>query len=531
MITIRSFVIGFTGIESVSRCTCMGLIVRKIKEQHIFSYYWVDDSVQRMLAQSIVDKESLHLDANTLPSFVNLEGKLDTTQDESLTLPSGLNSTVGMLPSIDSKTGSRQGGSRQGASRQGGLASSSVSGFKGEHKVGTPRSHAQTSLHSKDTNHSVTKSNVQKLTRSEEQFFDVVRMRMTEVQVAAKRVENFARHIWNSKEVRSHPQLKTLVNVNIIAPLSKWYFNGINKRLVRASPTEPKGMAMLTDARRSWIKADNLVRKAQTLLLITQHLEKTPQPWQKKSMLGPKEREEKEQWKADIKARYKEVEDVKKEAVEWREEGNFLKRSSKYLMSRMELSDYVFDNIKIKVLASRHKESLLEQMDMETIKIALIGEATHEALSSTDMEVIRASIQKDKPLLSTSLSLDEMVDLETIRQGYTFSRMFSKKLSILVDDSKLLSKRKTPAINSAHAKQTMPKKYKNYLSDFHKLSITGPGRHNINYSDNDKNRATPMSPSLISLISDDSKTIASIASNNTLNLGSTQGSIMKDKKR
>ena len=70
----------------------MGLVVRKIKEQHIFSYYWVSDSVQRMLAQSVKEKESLHLDANTLPSFINLEGKLDTTQDESLTLPSGLNS-------------------------------------------------------------------------------------------------------------------------------------------------------------------------------------------------------------------------------------------------------------------------------------------------------------------------------------------------------------------------------------------------------------------------------------------------------
>ena len=107
--------------------------------------------------------------------------------------------------------------------------------------------------------------------------------------------------------------------------------------------------------------------------------------------------------------------------------------------------------------------------------------------------------------------------------------MFSKKLSILDDDSKLPSKRKPPAINSAHAKQTMPKKYKNYLSDFHKLSITAPGKYNINYYD--KNRATPISPSLISLVSDDSKTIASIASNNTLNLGSTQGSIIKDKKR
>ena len=417
-----------------------------------------------------------------------------------------------MLPAIDSKGGSKQGGS----------AASSVTG-KGDNKIG--------SVHSKDTT-AVTKSNVQQLTRSEEQFFDVVRMRMTEVQVAAKRVENFARYMWNSKEVRANQEVKTLVNVNIIAPLSKWYFNAINRRLVRASPTEPKGMAMLTDARRSWIKADNLVRRAQTLLLITQHLEQTPQPWQKISMLGPKEREEKERWKADIKFRYQEVENIQKEAVDWREEGNFLKRSSKYLMSRMELSDYVFNNIKIKIMASRHKESLLERMDMETIKAALIGESAHEALSSTDMEVIRASIQKEKPIVSTSLSLDEMVELETIRQGYTFSRMFSKKLSLIEDDTKQQSKRKTPAINPAHAKQTMPKKYKNYLSEFSKLSLGAPG-FNINYHENDNTRTTPMSPSLISLVSDDSKTIASIASNNSLNLGSLQGSItrVKDKKK
>jgi len=425
-----------------------------------------------------------------------------------------------MLPAIDSKGGSKQGGS----------AASSVTG-KGD-KTATQSQQGHSSVHSKDTT-AVKKSNVQQLTRSEEQFFDVVRMRMTEVQVAAKRVENFARHMWNSKEVRANQEVKTLVNVNIIAPLSKWYFNAINRRLVRASPTEPKGMAMLTDARRSWIKADNLVRRAQTLLLITQHLEQTPQPWQKISMLGPKEREEKERWKADIKSRYQEVENIQKEAVDWREEGNFLKRSSKYLMSRMELSDYVFNNIKIKIMASRHKESLLERMDMETIKAALIGESTHEALSSTDMEVIRASIQKEKPIVSTSLSLDEMVELETIRQGYTFSRMFSKKLSLIDDDTKQQSKRKTPAINPAHAKQTMPKKYKNYLSEFSsKLSLGAPG-FNINYHENDNTRTTPMSPSLISLVSDDSKTIASIASNNSLNLGSIPGSItrVKDRKK
>lgn len=498
----RSYVIGFSGIESVTRCTCMGLIVRKIKEQHIFSYYWVNDNVQRMLALSVNEKESIHLDANTLPSFVNLEGKLDTTKGESLTLPSGLGGSS-ILPSIDSK-----------ASRQGGSAASSISGLK-----------EIESVHSSEVTRDSHVSKGHQLTKSEEQFFDVVRMRMTEVQVAAKRVENFARHMWNSKDLRNHPELKILVDVNIIAPLTKWYFNGINRRLVRASPTEPKGMAMLTDARRSWIKADNLVRRAQTLFLVTQQLENTPQPWQKKTMLGPKEREEKERWKADIKARYKEVEDIKQEAEDWREEGNFLKRSSKNLMSRMELSDYVVNNIKIKILASRHKESLLERMDMETIKVALIGETTHETLSSTDMEVIRASIQKEKPLVTNSLSLDEVVDLEAMRQDYTFTRMFSKKLSLLEEDSKVPNKRKVRAINSAHASQTMPIKYKNYLSEFHRTFENISGR----FEEADRSR-TPMSPSLISLVSDDSKTIASIASNNslnTLNLGSTSGSLIK----
>jgi hypothetical protein len=123
-----------------------------------------------------------------------------------------------MLPAIDSKGGSKQGGSAASSVTGKGdnktTAASSVTG-KGDNKTG--------SIHSKDTT-AVTKSNVQQLTRSEEQFFDVVRMRMTEVQVAAKRVENFARYMWNSKEIRANQEVKTLVNVNIIAPLSKWYF-------------------------------------------------------------------------------------------------------------------------------------------------------------------------------------------------------------------------------------------------------------------------------------------------------------------
>ena len=48
----RRFIIGFCGIEGPVRATCMGLVVRKVKYQHIFSYNWVQGTNTHLLTHS-----------------------------------------------------------------------------------------------------------------------------------------------------------------------------------------------------------------------------------------------------------------------------------------------------------------------------------------------------------------------------------------------------------------------------------------------------------------------------------------------
>ena len=47
----RNFVIGLSGVFTGSRITALGLVARKIKEQNIFSYYWIQDAIDAVEAE------------------------------------------------------------------------------------------------------------------------------------------------------------------------------------------------------------------------------------------------------------------------------------------------------------------------------------------------------------------------------------------------------------------------------------------------------------------------------------------------
>ena len=44
----RNFVIGLSGIFTGSKITAIGLVARKIKEQNLFSYYWIQDAIDAL---------------------------------------------------------------------------------------------------------------------------------------------------------------------------------------------------------------------------------------------------------------------------------------------------------------------------------------------------------------------------------------------------------------------------------------------------------------------------------------------------
>ena len=79
------------------------------------------------------------------------------------------------------------------------------------------------------------------LLSSEEQFFDCLRMRTMETHTALGRAEGLARRLWQARHLRHDPVLSKLTGINIIMPLTMWYFQAICKRLVRATPTEDEG--------------------------------------------------------------------------------------------------------------------------------------------------------------------------------------------------------------------------------------------------------------------------------------------------
>ena len=75
------------------------------------------------------------------------------------------------------------------------------------------------------------------LTKSEEQFFDVVRMRTTEVKVAHMRSIDFAKRVFKSKYVRADPQLSKLATVRMLCSITKWLFESLSKKLIVKAKT------------------------------------------------------------------------------------------------------------------------------------------------------------------------------------------------------------------------------------------------------------------------------------------------------
>lgn len=53
------------------------------------------------------------------------------------------------------------------------------------------------------------------LTPSEQQFFDIIRMRTAEVKVAQIRAERLARHLWTSRHIKKDPRLHKLVSIKV----------------------------------------------------------------------------------------------------------------------------------------------------------------------------------------------------------------------------------------------------------------------------------------------------------------------------
>ncbi len=451
----RRFIIGFCGIEGPVRATCMGLIVRKVKHQHIFSYNWVQDALHvddQALTNQAAGAEPLE-EVLSLPSIV--QGGGDIPAGESLTLSSiGYQHSEDMsdadnLPIVDVNHDPRP----MDAS-----IITDASAF--EMDLSEVKMEDYTVPHQKLTKHD------QPLTTSEEQFFDVVRMRTTEVKVAHMRSVDFAKRVFKSKFVRADPQLSKLASVKILCLITKWLFEALSKKLIIKVKTEQEGEYLTETGIKERMRADILQRRTFAISQQIQTLEATPQPWKGKKMLGPTER-------AVKKAYYDKISFYRKDIVGYNEEILALQSRSaehlvrgKALMSRIQISKFVCANYALKVAASKHKESLLQLMNIEQIKAALTGnDNSNMALSAADMEMIRGSLRDKTNNEKYFFSLDDVVEHELTKEEPAFTPAAGTLTRMINNNTQTMipKLRQTIAINSAHWKQTKKKEYANHI--------------------------------------------------------------------
>jgi len=453
----RRFIIGFCGIEGPIRATCMGLIVRKVKYQHIFSYNWVQDvlnSDDQALTDQAAGAERLE-DILSLPSIV--QGGGDVAAGESITLSSVGFPNNADVDEIDEDTLTNT--DFNNFTTPNGISSiGDASAFEMDLSEVVMEDYVLP--HQKLTKHD------QPLTKSEEQFFDVVRMRTTEVKVAHMRSIDFAKRIFKSKFVRADPQLCKLASVRILCLLTKWLFAALSRKLIVKAKTEEEGKFLTETGIKESMRADILQRRTFAINQQIQSLESTPQPWKGKKMLGPADR-------AAKKAYYDKISYYRNDVIGYNEEILALKLRSvehmvrgKALMSRIQVSKFVCANYALKVAASKHKDSLLQLMDIEQIKAALTGtDTTNMALSVADMEMIRSSLKGKANNDKYFFSLDDVVEHELSKDEPDFVPTATMKSSMISNNTQTMAPkfRETIAIKSAHWKQTKKKEYANHI--------------------------------------------------------------------
>ena len=415
----RTYVIGFTGLEVDRKASGMGLIVRKIKDQHVFSYNWVADAIQKKKVGNfgapsemrITGKESadeVSVGVESFPSNVDADRYAfqhgGVSVSESLTQASALPPIAGAskIEENNNKDANLDDASSLGNDRSVTFADGGAPGEGGE-------------VDNKSMGDSLVQleAGVPVLLSSEEQFFDVFRMRAMEVSTAESRAESFARRLWTARHMRKDPVLSKLTGINIIAPLTRWYYQSICRRLVRATATEQEGEDLLDDARDKRLVVDSLTRRSVAEFIKKDTFSNEPQPWQDKKALSPKERALKRQFMDQIRIMTRLAEDSRDKARDLLKELLRNEKLGKMLLPRMQLSEFICQNFRQKIAAARHKETLLERMDMEAIKKALSGgDAKVSELSDVSMEIIRSSLAGNKKADDEGMTINKVIAQE-----------------------------------------------------------------------------------------------------------------------
>lgn len=416
-----AIIIGLSGLLHNDRTTNIGLVLRKVHKQNLFSYYWVQDALERRMLQAQTGAGTANSvrtlnEAQSVPSELLLRGSYELG-GESLTVEgSGAQLEISIQTEGEDDEGNED---EEGDEEGDDDCSNSSQAF--ENTTTTQSPSASVRRQQRMQGGKIARKfaqwleqdelMVEKLTPPETQFFDVLRMRMTELSSAKTRAEEFARRVWTSRDIRLHPLLNKLVTLRIVSKLTNWLFNAISRRLIPYCRTEGRGLYLFRLSKRIEAKAKTLLRRASKSRTQAFNLENSRHPWDGKPVLGPQERAAKRQLYLQISELRSSATKLEAEAAQYLQQARENDELGSQLLPKVSLNTTVYLNFRTKVAAARHKESLMERMSLDQVKTGLFGNKMKENLLNKDqMQAIHASLRDRVVASKDSNSLQRLIE-------------------------------------------------------------------------------------------------------------------------
>lgn len=376
------YIIGFGGLETNTRATCLHIVVRKIIQQNIFTYTWVNDA----------------------------PGPIKRTRSE--------------LTEVDEEPGEVEFPMVASASETPSRPPSSSIGIRNA-KLAKHLADLNSfwPLHG-DSDSEYTPDPPITLSSSEEQFFDVIRMRIVEIKAAHARALQFARAIWTSCTLPRGP-LASITKIQILTGFAKWFFEGLSKSLVVCPPGSDAAEGVYASIRTAQMQIEILDNRITGLTGSVKGMETSERfkPWYGKALLGPQLREAKKEYQDELRHLHEMRKDTQVKRSELIDKVHALKESIDLLLPRFELSTTVVGNFRLKIAGARYKSNLLEKMSLESLKEHLGGSRASAKnytfqLSIADQEKLRrnkalndtiaAAVDMAESLFKEEEAIDEM---------------------------------------------------------------------------------------------------------------------------
>jgi hypothetical protein len=407
-----TYIIGFGGVVNSSRATNMSIVVRKVIRHYLFSYYWVDE---------IKHDKSIPADEDVKDVIENGTSNSDSPQNdfapgESLSTMDSIDKSVDKLPVlVEKRPLLRSLSSRALSSRN----SKKDDGHSSDEEDNDAADSIQTLIPKRN------------LSDSENQFFDMLRMRMVEVCAAEERAMKFARRLWSSYNIRRDPKLQKLTSITIVPRLAQWFFESLCKGLVKEYGDADRAKQLFADMHQCDVRVKvnrHRISGMEVLIENTIDSEKN-QHWYGKALLTPQDRLLKQRYKDSIIEMRADIERLQEEIYQMKDKKEELIHEADHTLARIELCGSVLKNTRAKLLAARYKQSLMGKMTLQELKRHMGANQSTTVTSGLSDEILNKIRIKTAASRSSPRKYHQIDNVLEPDQDHTEERRLTMQMS------------------------------------------------------------------------------------------------------